>query len=386
MVDAFFQVLFRYRPVVFQQGEFRFDTAGGSLAALAIGAAVIAATVITYRGARVRGRTRDRIVLAGLRIAALALVLFCLFRPVLVVRAAAPQQNFLGILLDDSRSMQIADWNGRARGEFVREQFGSPESPIVKALAERFAVRVFRFSSAADRLAGAADLKFAGAQTRLAAALDGAREELAGLPLAGLVLVTDGADTAEASLSDTLLALKAESLPVFAVGVGRETLERDIQVDRASTPRTLLKGTSLLIDLVITHTGYAGETITVDVEDEGRIIGSQRVRLPSDGGPATVRVRATASEGGPRVFRFKVPPAPGEVVTENNVREALIDVRDTREKILYFEGEPRWEMKFLRRAAADDKNLQVVALQRTADNKYLRRAVDNRVELIGGFP
>ncbi len=386
MVDTLFQALFRYRPVVFEQGEFRFDAGPGSLAALALGAVFIVAAVFTYRSARVRGRMRDRIILAGLRTAMFAIVLFCLFRPVLVVRAAVPQQNFLGVLLDDSRSMQIADWNGRPRGEFVRDQFGSAESPLIKALSERFAVRVFRFSSTANRLGSPGELTFGGAQTRLAAALDGAREELAGLPLAGLVLVSDGADTSDTSLSESLLALKADTVPVFSVGVGREALERDIQVDRASTPRSVLKGTSLLIDLVITHAGYAGETITVDVEDDGRIVGSEKVRLPTDGGPATVRVRATATEAGPRVFRFRVPPAPGEVVTENNVREALIDVRDAREKILYFEGEPRWEMKFIRRAAADDKNLQLVTLQRTADNKYLRLDVDNSDELVGGFP
>ena len=110
----------------------------------------------------------------------------------------------------------------------------------------------------------------------------------------------------------------------------------------------------------MTQTGYAGRTVTVDVEDEGRIVGSEQVRLPADGSPATVRVRATASEAGPRLFKFRVAPLPDEVVTQNNVREALIQVRDTRERILYFEGEPRFEMKFLRRAVADDKNLPVV--------------------------
>jgi uncharacterized membrane protein len=386
VVDTLFQALFTYRPVVFEQGEFRFDVSAGSLAVAVVGAAVIAAAVITYRGGRVRGRWRDRLILASLRVTALALVVFCLFRPVMVVRAAVPQQNFVGILLDDSRSMQIADWNGRPRGEFVREQFGSPESPLVKSLSERFAVRVFRFSSRVDRLASAGDLTFSGAQTKLGVALAAAREELAGLPLAGLVLVSDGADTSDASMSEALLALKADKLPVSAVGVGRETLARDVQIDRVSTPRRVLKGTSLLIDLVITQTGYAGTTITVDVEDEGRIVGSQQVRLPSDGGPATARVRATAAEPGPRIFRFRVPPQPGEDVTQNNVREALIDVRDTREKILYFEGELRWEMKFIRRAVADDRNIQVVALQRTADNKYLRLHLDNPDELLAGFP
>ena len=148
----------------------------------------------------------------------------------------------------------------------------------------------------------------------------------------------------------------------------------------------MLKNASLLVDVVVTQTGYAGKTVSVDVEDEGRIVGSQQVTFPADGSPATARVRATASEAGPRTFKFKVTPQPDEVVTQNNVRDALIDVRDNREKILYFEGEPRFEMKFLRRAVVDDKNLQVVALQRTADNKFLRIEVDNPDELLGGFP
>ena len=89
-----------------------------------------------------------------------------------------------------------------------------------------------------------------------------------------------------------------------------------------------------------------------------------------------MRVRAIASEAGPRLFKFRVAPQSDELVAQNNVREALIQVRDVQDKILYFEGEPRFEMKFIRRAVADDKNLQVVALQRTADNKFLRLGVD----------
>jgi uncharacterized membrane protein len=85
-------------------------------------------------------------------------------------------------------------------------------------------------------------------------------------------------------------------------------------------------------------------------------------------------------------MRFRVAPQQGELVTENNAREALIDVRDRQEKILYFEGEPRPEMKFIRRAVDADKNLLVVTLQRTADNKYLRLGVDNEDQLVSGFP
>ena len=386
MLEKLFQALFSYRPVVFQQGEFRFDVTTGSFIAAALVGLVVVVAVLTYRRVRVNdGRLRDRIVLTSLRIAALALVLFCLFRPTLVVRAAVNQQNVVAVLLDDSRSMQIADWAGKPRADFIRAQFGAPDSPLLKSLSDRFIVRVFRFSSSTGRVTAVKELTFDGAQTRLGTAMDGAREELAGLPVSGVVLVSDGADTSEASLSSALLGMKASKLPVFTVGVGSDKLPRDVQIDRVSTPRTVSKDASLMLDVVVTNTGYAGRTVTVDVEDEGRIIGSQKVQLPSDGSPASVRVRATAGESGPRLFKFRVAPQDGEIVTQNNTRESLINVRDERARLLYYEGEPRLEMKFLRRAVADDKNLLVVSLQRTADNKYMRLDGDPD-EVVGGFP
>ena len=392
MLDSVFQLLFKYRPIIFQQGEFRLVPSPGSYIAALLIVVAVAATVLTYRAARTRGgAAKHRVVLITLRVATLALMLFCLFRPVLVVRAAISQQNFIGVLVDDSRSMQIADEKGQPRAAFVRTQLAA-DSPVMKALSEKFIVRTFRFSSASRRLTSADELTFGGSQTKLGSALEGARQELAGLPLAGLVMVSDGADTTDAALGDALLGLKAADVPVFTVGVGQEHLSRDIQIGRVSVPRTALKGTSILVDALITHSGYPGETIVLDVEDEGRIVGSQEVKLPAAGEPAAVRVRFTAAEAGARLFRFKVNPRPGEMVTQNNAREMLIDVRDRKEKILYFEGEPRWEYKYIRRAVEggtstpEDGNLQVVGLQRTADNKYYRQALDNPDQLVAGFP
>ncbi|MES1254262.1 MAG: glutamine amidotransferase, partial [Acidobacteriota bacterium] len=134
------------------------------------------------------------------------------------------------------------------------------------------------------------------------------------------------------------------------------------------------------------QTGYSGRAVTLVVEDEGRIAASQAVTLPPDGESSTVPIRFTAADAGPRTFRFRIAPLDGEQVVQNNVRDALIEVWDRKEKVLYFEGEPRFETKFLRRAVEDDKNLQVSILLRTAENKYWRGDVATADELAGGFP
>ena len=384
MFDAIFRFFFELSPVVFSQGEYRFAPTSGSYVAAVLVGAGVALTIYAYRSGK--GRTRDRIALAAIRVAILAVILICLFRPLLVVRAASPQQNFIGVLLDDSRSMQIADVGGQPRANYVKSEFGDQTRGILQALSSRFTVRTFRFSNTATRTTQESDLTFAGSQSRLGAALSGVRQELAGLPVAGLVMVSDGADTADAALGEALLALKAETLPVFTIGVGEETLSKDIQVGRVATPKTALKGTTLMVDVVLSQSGFDGQKVTLDVEDEGTLVSTQQVSLPDAGAPASIPVRFTVNEAGPRVLRFRVSPQQGELVTENNAREALIDVRDRKEKILYFEGEPRFEYKFIRRAIPDEDNIIVTSLIRTADNKYLRQGVDGPDELVAGFP
>jgi len=385
-MGSVFEFLFKYPTFVFEQGDFSFAASRSMSLSIALIALVALAALITYRGITTEGAMRDRIILVGLRLGIVAVLAICLLRPSLILKAAVPQQNFLGILVDDSRSMTIADHDGQARSQFVQQQLTDAKNPLYDALAKRFVLRFFRFSSTADRLNSPADLKYAGTSTRLGQALERARDELSGLPLAGLVLVTDGADTSEATLDEPLASLKARSIPVFPVGVGQDHFARDVQISRVETPRSMLKGTTLSVDVVLSQTGYGGQSIPLQVEDEGRIVSSQKVTMPADGQAATVRVTFTASTAGPRILHFKVPTQDGEQVTQNNERDALVEVLDRKEKVLYMEGEPRYEVKFIRRAVEDDLNVQVVTLLRTAEDKYWRGDVDRPEELVAGFP
>ena len=386
MFESLFEFFFKYRPLIFQQGDFALRASW--LGLLAVAVAGVAAVVIVRTYAQVRGnsQSRDRTILTAVRVAALAVLVFCLLRPVLVLSSVVPQENFLGVLIDDSRSMQIADTDETPRHAFVESVFGDPESEFLTALADRFALRFFSFSGDTDRVSDVNELTYSGTKTHLGQALQRAHEELSGVPLSGLVVVTDGADNAEGGLAEALLPLQASAVPVFAVGVGREEYERDIQMSRVETPQRVLKGASLGVELVVTHRGYQGETVTVQVEDEGRIVGTEEIQLGPERNPQTVRLRFTANDEGPRLFSFRVSPLPGEMVTQNNLRQTLIVVEDRNEKLLYFEGEPRWEVKYLLRGVEEDENLQTSLLQRTAENKFLRRNVDGPDELVGGFP
>jgi len=385
-MDAAFKFFFKYPLLVFEQGDFVLGLSRPTTLALLVAAALAVAALITYRSIAHDGPVRDKVVLVALRVGLVVVLLFCLARPMLVLKAAVPQQNFLGILVDDSRSMMIADDEGRPRSQFVQRQLTGPNAALLQELSKRFVLRFFKFSASAGRVASAAEAHYEGTSTRLGDALERARDELSGLPLAGIVMFTDGADTSDASLDDALASLKARSIPVFPVGLGQERFTRDIQISRVETPRIVLKGSALVVDVVVSQTGYSGKTVSLNVEDGGRIVTSQPITLPPDGQSLTAKVRFMTNDAGARLFRFRIAPQEGEEVTQNNARDALIEVRDRQEKVLYYEGEPRSEGKFVLSAVEGDKNLSVVWLLRTAENKYYRRNVSTPDEVIGGFP
>ena len=87
-----------------------------------------------------------------------------------------------------------------------------------------------------------------------------------------------------------------------------------------------------------------------------------------------------------RDLTFAVEPAVGEEIEGNNRRRHVLDVPRRRRRILYAEGEPRWQYKFMRRAVAKDASVQLVTLLRTSTNKFYRQGVDTPEELEDGFP
>ena len=382
--DAVTTLLFKYPPRVFARGEL--VVAPVVPIALVGVAAALVLLLVVMAYARVRTlRPRDRAVLATLRLSALLLVIGCLLRPGLVIAAAVPQRNVLAVVMDDSRSMRIRDVDGTTRTAALRRTFADT-APLSKALAAKFAIRRFRFRADASPVAGASALTANGTRSDLAQALQDVRDDLNGLPLAGVVLVSDGADNGSGALDEALIALRARRVPVFTVGVGTERFARDVAIERVQAPRRTLSGASTVVEADVRLRGVGGDPVPVTVEADGRVVATELARVAKQGDLTTVRFRLPPLDPGVHRLAVRAKALPAEIVTENNEWQTSMEVRTGPDRVLYLEGEPRPEFAFLRRAVANDSALRVVGLMRSAERKFLRLGVRDSLDLLGGFP
>ncbi len=383
-LESFLTFLFKYSPRVFERGELVLAPVVPPVL-LAVGAIGAAALVVTMY-ARVHSvRPADRMVLGGLRLATLFLLIACLLRPALVVVSAVPQRNVLAILFDDSRSQRIADMDGATRLAAMQRTFAD-SSAIVRALADRFALRFVRFAAETRGVDGVDALEATGTRTDLAHALDATRQELTGVPLAGIVVVSDGADNGGGDLDAALLGLRARKVPVYTVGVGQARFDRDVAVERVTAASTALAGGTVLVDAAVRLRGTGSDPVTVTAEADGRIVATETVRAPRSGDVVSVRLRVSPLPAGTYRLSVRATPLANELVPENNVAHTVLHVRRGPERVLYLEGEPRPEFAFLRRAVSADSGLQLVGLLRSAEGKFLRLGVRDSLELVVGFP
>ncbi|HEX5082403.1 MAG TPA: glutamine amidotransferase [Blastocatellia bacterium] len=384
-MDQLIQLFFKHKWSIFAKGQFGFANRP-SWIWIALGAAALGSLIyFLYIRPGYRINSKAKFGLIGLRVALLALLLILLMRPVIVVPSIIPKSASVAVIVDDSRSMRLADENGRSRIDAAKEVL-APGHQFARGLDEKFKVSLYGLSSGATKIKDAGELKAEGAVTDIVNALRETVNDQSGSSLSAIVLLSDGGANTSRDLGAELRELRAKNIPVFTIGVGNPSRFKDAEMSRVTTPRRVLTGSAVIAEALVRLNGYDSNKVIVAISEDGRALKTQTLEVK--GGEAeTLTIEFTPSSPGSHRYTFEVKPLEGEMTTENNAQDTLIEVTNDRPKILYIEGEPRWEYGFMRKALAkNEKNLILVSSLRSADGKFYRQGVESGSELATGFP
>ncbi len=384
-MDQLIQFFFKHKWSTFAKGQLGFANRPSWLWVTVAALALALLVYFLYIRPGYRINSKSKFGLVALRASLLALLLILLMRPVVVVPSIIPKSTSVAVIVDDSRSMQISDENGRSRIDAAKELL-SANNQFARGLDEKFKVGMYGFSANATKIKDANELKAEGATTDVVNALREAVKDQSASALSAVVLISDGGANTSRDLGAELRELRAKNIPVFTIGVGNPTRFKDAEMSRVATPRRVLAGSAVIADALVRLDGYGATKVIVAISEDGRALKTQT--LDVKGGEAeTLTIEFTPSSPGAHRYTFEVKPLDGEMTVENNAQDVLIEVTNDHPKILYIEGEPRWEYAFIRKALAkNEKNLVLVSALRSADGKFYRQGVESGGELTGGFP
>jgi len=382
--------LFGHEQAVFTNGRFGFDVRPSVLLLLLIILLVAAFIYCIYLRPRVRLSKRTTATLIGLRVALLTLMVVLLLRPVVVVSSVIPRSSYVAMVIDDSVSMKLRDVPGGAtRLDTVKQSLfnNTPgKESFLNQLDRKFKTNLYGFAGGLARLKDGNDLFGEGRTSDLAGALDETIKRSSGMPLSAVVLATDGASNVPRDLAAVLRELRARDIPVFTVGVGNTARPMDAELTRVNMPRRVLVGSRLNIETIVGLSGYGATKVLLNVREDGHAIKTEEVNLRGNDTQA-VNLEITPATPGIHRYTVEVTPLDGELTVENNKQDSLVEVIEGPLRILHVEGEPRWELGKIRESIQpNEKNVTVVSLQRTGENKFYRQGVGAQTELATGFP
>jgi uncharacterized membrane protein len=375
-----FEFFFKYTPVIYQKGHLAFQLLGSPAWFILFILAAAAGAFFAYKKV---ARDKYSIGLVVLRAITFTILAFIFLRPVLNISTVLPQESYLAVVIDNSESMKIKDDGQTSRADQLQAQLQSTN--FFKRLSDKFKVRTYRFDRDAERIENMGRMTYEGKRTRLESATDLLSQELGTVPLSGVVLITDGVDNASKQWSESLSKLEARHIPFYTVGVGTENIVRDAEITKVSAPRESLKESTAVVDISYRSHGFSGRKATLYVRENNVLLKSEEVTLPPDGEIAEKSLDLPVKNEGSRIFSFSLQ-AQDDRIPENNSLDALVEIKNDHPQILYIEGEPRWEFKFLRRAVQDDPNIRLVTLLRSSQNKFYRQGIDKEEMLAEGFP
>jgi uncharacterized membrane protein len=387
-----FEFFFKYPSPVFTKGRFVLLSAWPAW--------LLPLLIVVFAGGLalvIRRRLRDAApnlrgwhawAVWGTQSAFVALVLLLLWQPAMSVSALSSQQNIIAVVLDDSRSMAIADSGGKTREAAA---LAALQNGVLDGLQKRFQTRIYRLGAGVTRAEGLNGIEPTEPATHIGEGLKQLAAETADLPIGAILLLTDGgqntAGMGDSGIGvDALQALRNRRLPVHTIGFGSMEHAHDIELENASVAASSVANARLAATISFMQHGYAGQKAMVTVRDGDKTLAAREVTLGTNGALQTEPLFFSAGDAGAKNLQFGVEPLAGEENLKNNSMTRPVLVSDAKRRILYVEGEPRWEFKFIRRAEESDPTVQLVSMLRTSENKIYRQGISDPSELADGFP
>ena len=330
-----------------------------------------AAAWLTYR--KLQASRRAAVALGTLRTSVLLALVACIAGPQWTHTVREVERDCVVVLVDRSRSMQVTD-GPLSRDASVQELLADP---AWDRLAQERYVEWLGFHGTPVPFDPRSPATPEGWATDIGAALTAAQRASGGRPLAGIVLVSDGRSQRPVQ-RELLRELKSKSIPVLALPVGSADPVSDIAVTDAEGPARAFVRDQVPVTAVVQVRGRPPESSVV-VElvdlDADRVLDARTVtpgeladgRLettlvssPTDAGRArwSVRVRPFDSDG------------PRDLSPGNDERRVDVELVDRPLRVLYIEGYPRWEYRYLKNMLVREPSVEASVMLISADRDF----------------
>ncbi|MEQ9206146.1 MAG: VWA domain-containing protein [Phycisphaerales bacterium] len=337
---------------------------------------------LSYKG--LPGPRWFRVSLGSIRWGVVVLLLVLALGPQIERERTLIERDRVIVLLDASGSMRMpelaSDGTLTTRARMLSDLLAQ-SSTIFEQIESNSFLDVYTFTDRISDVDGFpsidSDSISDSASTTLGRSLQSAISNAGTSPISGIVVFSDGQSHDQPS--DALLeSLMSFSVPVITVPIGSSAPVRDASIRLVESPNAVFAKDRVPVRVVAQANGYKpGDEINIELVDQttGITLDSSTQTVP-DVTDEHVAIEADLSHtfadaGEKRVFVRLTPNSGTDLINDNNQQSIELSVISEPMRVLYIDGHPRWEYRYLKNILTREDTISATTMLLASDRRFI---------------
>lgn len=252
------------------------------------------------------------------------------------------------LALDNSASIVSGKDSNEIKTEFIKNV-----NALNTNLSEKYNVQALLFG---NKISQGNQPDFTDKETDISQLLNEVDNNYSNQNIGALVICSDG--ILNKGMNPISLAEKFK-FPVYTVALGDTTLKKDLILQKINHNQVIYLGNKFPVEVTLQSLKLKGQEATVTISKDGVKKGSQTIKVNSENFTQAVNFVMEAEKPGVQKYSVSISPLAEETNTENNTQNFIVDVIDTREKILILASAPHPDVAAIKESIESGQSYEV---------------------------
>jgi hypothetical protein len=287
-------------------------------------------------------------ILRIVRFILVMVIAFFLLSPMFRYFSNSVQKPIIIFAVDNSESIAMGN-----DSMFYKKQFNNQLNKLTSDFGENYDIQVLSFS---DDVKQKDSLSFNGKHTDFSKLFSYVQATYSNRNVGALVIASDGIYN---SGSNPLYLQTGFKCPVYTIALGDTVHYKDLSIEDVIYNKVAFKGNRFSLKTIVQADKAINSTMIVTVKHGKETVSSVQEKINSNEYSNEFLFEINADNPGLQHYQILISPVQGEITTVNNFRDIVVDVLESKQKVLLLVNSPHPDAGAIKAALETNPNFDL---------------------------